>query len=150
METKYAMTNEQQLQSLVDQAVAGWNAGDGHAYAAAFEEDADYVTFGGVHTHGRQAIAIDHQQLFDTFLRGSRLQLQIEALRFLSPEIALGHIVGGILDEPGQTELRPERRSMQVAVFRKTGTTWQITSSQVTRMQPPQPGFNIPARTSAS
>jgi uncharacterized protein (TIGR02246 family) len=139
-------TDEQAIGSVLQQAIDGWNSGDGHAYAAAFEEHADYVTFGGTLTQGQQAIGLGHQQLFDTVLRGSRLRLQLTNLRFLHPDIAIAHIVGGILDEPGQSEVQPERQSIQTAVFRKSDGKWRIASSQVTRIQSVQPGINVPTR----
>jgi uncharacterized protein (TIGR02246 family) len=138
--------DEQAIRALLRRATDAWDRGDGQAYGAEFEEDADYVTFGGMHSRGRAAIASEHQQLFDTFLRGSRLQVDVDSLRFLSPDVAVAHIVGGILDEPGQTELRPERRSIQTAVVLRRDGVWRIAASQVTRIQSVQPGVNVPER----
>jgi uncharacterized protein (TIGR02246 family) len=138
--------DEQAIRALLRRATDAWDRGDGQAYGAEFEEDADYVTFGGTHSRGRSTIAAEHQQLFDTFLRGSRLQVNVHSLRFLGPDVAVAHIVGGILDEPGQTELRPERRSIQTAVVRKRDGAWHIAASQVTRIQSVQLGINVPER----
>ena len=135
----------QAISIVLQQAVDGWNSGDGQAYAAVFEEDADYITFGGTHTQGRQAIAGEHQQLFDTVLRGSRLRLDMTRLRFLHPDIAIAQLVGGILDEPGQAELSDVRRSIQTVVLRQGDGNWRIAASQVTRIQSLQSGINIPA-----
>ena len=138
-------TDTQALGIVVQQAVAGWNNGDGQAYAAVFEADADYITFGGTHTQGREAIAREHQQLFDTVLRGSRLRLDMTRLRFLHPDMAIAQLVGGILDEPGQADLSDVRRSIQTVVLRKGDGGWRIAASQVTRIQSLQPGINVPA-----
>jgi uncharacterized protein (TIGR02246 family) len=140
-------TDQQAIRVVLQQAIDGWNTGDGQTYAAAFERDADYVTFGGMHTHGRQEIALSHQQLFDTVLRGSRLDVHMTNLRFLHPDIAIAQIVGGILDSVGQSEVSAERRSIQTAVFRKSDGVWRIAASQVTRIQSVQPGINVPFRT---
>ena len=137
--------DEQAIRNVVQQAIDGWIAGDGNAYASVFEEDADYVTFGGTHVQGRSNIANEHQQLFDTFLRGSRVQLEITQLRFLSPDIAVAHAVGGIMDDPGQTDLDPTRRSIQTLILRKREGRWQISATQITRIQQVQPGINVPA-----
>jgi uncharacterized protein (TIGR02246 family)/PPOX class probable F420-dependent enzyme len=137
-------TDERAIRELLQQAIDAWNAGDGRGYGAVFEEDADYVTFGGAHTRGRQAIAADHQQLFDTFLRGSRVRLDITGLRFLGDDIAIVHAVGGILDTADQQEVAPERRSLQTAVMRKSEQGWRIAANQVTRIQSVQPGVNVP------
>jgi uncharacterized protein (TIGR02246 family) len=123
------------IRALVDQAVRAWGKGDGAAYAAVFDDDADYVTFGGMHLKGRGAIAKQHQQLFDTALKGTRLQLRITNLRFLTPNVALTHAVGGILDEPGQTEVAPTRNSLQILVWRKRDGAWRCAALQVTRIR---------------
>ena len=104
------------------------------------------MTFGGTHTRGRHAIAAEHQDLFDTVLRGSRLQLHITQSRFLAPDIAVVHADGGILDDPHQEQVSPMRRSMQTIVLRKADGSWRIAVSQVTRMQPVHPGVNVPAQ----
>jgi uncharacterized protein (TIGR02246 family) len=137
-------TREHAIHAALQQAIDGWNTGDGHAYGLAFEEDAGYVTFGGMHVQGRSAIDMSHQQLFDTVLCGSRLKLRVTSLRYLSDKIALVHAIGGILDKPDQIEVSPERQSMQTAVLREHDGMWLITSMQVTRVQPVQPGVNVP------
>ena len=146
MDTNRRNTDEQEIRAVVQQAVEAWNSGDGSAYAALFAEDADYVTFGGMHTRGRHAIATEHQQLFDAFLRGSRLALQITNLRFLGPDTALVHAVGGILDQPDQRDVALERRSIQTAVLCRQHDTWRIVATQVTRIQTVLPGINVPAQ----
>lgn len=137
--------DEQAIRSLVQRAITAWNAGDGNAYAAVFEEDADYITFGGTHARGRSIIANEHQQLFDTFLGGSRVQLDITHLRFLSPDIAVALAVGGIVDDLDQTDLDPTRRSIQTLMLRKQEGQWHISATQITRIQQVQPGVNVPA-----
>ncbi|GAA4950686.1 uncharacterized protein (TIGR02246 family) [Nonomuraea thailandensis] len=50
-----------------------WNRGDAAAYAALFTEDADYITFDGTHTRGRQAVESMHRWLFEGPLKGSTM-----------------------------------------------------------------------------
>jgi uncharacterized protein (TIGR02246 family) len=50
-----------------------WNRGDATAYAAVFTEDADYITFDGTHTRGREAIESAHRWLFEGPLKGSTM-----------------------------------------------------------------------------
>lgn len=91
------LADEAAIQTLFAHLMDCWNRGDGNAYGALFEENADYVAFNGSHTKGREAIAAQHQQLFETFLKGTRLRGQVKNLRFLSPNIALLHAIGGTL-----------------------------------------------------
>ena len=55
-----------------------WGRGDGEAYGSRFTEDAEYVAFDGTRTRGRREIAASHQQLFDKFLKGTRLTGRFE------------------------------------------------------------------------
>ena len=84
--------DEQALHDLFQVSKDGWNLGDGYAYAASFTEDADYILWNGTHLKGRQAIAAAHQQLFETRFGGSRLEGEIQHIRFLSDDIALVHL----------------------------------------------------------
>ncbi|MFE0019579.1 SgcJ/EcaC family oxidoreductase [Amycolatopsis sp. NPDC059021] len=53
-----------------------WNAGDGAAWGAYFAEDADFVDVVGRVQRGRKVIAEEHQKIFDTIYRGSRLEIR--------------------------------------------------------------------------
>jgi uncharacterized protein (TIGR02246 family) len=65
--------DEDAIRALYQQLLDGWNKGSGEAFAAPFAEDGDLVGFDGTHLKGSQEIASFHQQLFDTFVKGSRL-----------------------------------------------------------------------------
>ena len=82
--------------TLFQSLLVSWGSGDGYAYASHFTPDSDYVAFDGTHRKGREENAIAHQQLFDSWLKGTRLT-GVKSIRFLSPEIAIVHAVGGTL-----------------------------------------------------
>jgi uncharacterized protein (TIGR02246 family) len=111
----------------------GWNQGSGDALAAVFTEDGDLVGFDGTHLKGRQEIAPFHQQLFDKWLKGSRLVGQVKDVRFLSPDVALMHAVGGTVMR-GKSEPVPERDSIQTLVARRQGDEWRLAAFQNTRL----------------
>lgn len=123
---------EEAIHDLFRQMLTSWDAGDSDAYATQFTNDADYITFDGTHLKGREAIAAVHRQLF-TFMKGSSLKGQITGIRFLSPDIALVHTTGAIL-LPGDTEIRPERKSIQTMVATKQNDYWLFTAFQNTRI----------------
>jgi uncharacterized protein (TIGR02246 family) len=75
----------------------GWNQGSGEAFAAPFAEDGDLIRFDGTHLTSRPEIASFHRPLFDTWLKGSRLSGAVKSVRFLSPEVAVMHAVGGMV-----------------------------------------------------
>jgi uncharacterized protein (TIGR02246 family) len=81
--------------ALYQQMIDGWNKGSGDAFAASFAEDGDLVGFDGTYLKGRQQIALFHQQLFDTFVKGSRLVGKVRSVRFVTSDVAVMHAVGG-------------------------------------------------------
>ena len=131
-----AGSEEGAVRALVQQMMDGWAAGRGDAFAAPFTEDADYITFGGDHLKGRAAIVAAHQKLFER-AKGSRLQARVTSVRSLSPGVLVAHGTGGVL-WPGQTELGPERKSIQTYVVARRDGRWRITAFHNTRIQPEQ------------
>ncbi len=83
------MTDVETLHALVRGLQEAWNRGDAAAFAAAFAPDADFIHILGHHGAGREAIQAGHHAIFTTIYRDSTLRIEIEALRFLSPDVAL-------------------------------------------------------------
>lgn len=106
------------IRSLYQQLMDGWNKGSGEAFAAPFAEDGDLVGFDGTHLNGRQNIISFHQQLFDNYVKGSRLVGKVRNVRFLTHDIAVMHVVGGTI-MADQTDIEPERNSVQTLVATK-------------------------------
>ncbi|MBF2007316.1 SgcJ/EcaC family oxidoreductase [Chlorogloeopsis fritschii PCC 9212] len=127
-------TDEAAIRRILQQMVDAWKRGDGAAYAAVFTEDADYIAFNGTHFKGHQEIASSHQQLFDTFLKGTYLKGDIKSMRFLSPEIALVHANYGIVDS-WRTEVSLMRESIETFVALKRNGEWLFTAFHITRVQ---------------
>jgi uncharacterized protein (TIGR02246 family) len=120
------------IRSLYQQLMDGWNAASGYAFAAPFEEDGDLVGFDGTHIKGRQEIASFHQHLFDMFLKGSRLIGKVRSMRFLTSNVAVMHAVGGTVMAE-QSDLEPERNSVQTLVAVKRNGKWSLAAFQNTR-----------------
>src|SRR5215217_7021552 len=128
--------DESAVRALYQRLMDGWNKGSGDAFAAAFTEDGDLVAFDGTHFEGREEIAPFHQQLFDKWLKGSRLVGEVKDVRFLSPDVALMHAVGGTVMR-GKTDPVPERDSIQTLVAtRQEGDQWRLAAFQNTRLHP--------------
>jgi uncharacterized protein (TIGR02246 family) len=126
-----AAANESAVRALFAELLAAWGRGDGQAYGAHFTEDAPYVAFDGSVRVGRQAIAAEHQKLFDTWLKGTRLVGTIDTLHFLNPETAVVVATGATL-MPGKD--RPVRPSIQTLVATKQDGTWRFAAFQNTRV----------------
>lgn len=112
----------------------GWNKGSGKVFAAPFADDADLVGFDGTHLKGSEEISSFHQELFESYVKGSRLVGKVRSVRFLTPEIAIMHVVGGTV-MGGQSDIEPDRNSIQTIVAKKSGNIWSIVAFQNTRTQ---------------
>jgi uncharacterized protein (TIGR02246 family) len=124
--------DETAICALYQQMMEGWNAACGYAFASPFEENGDLVGFDGTYIKGRQEIALFHQHLFDMFLKGSRLVGKVRSVRFLTSDIAVMHAIGGTVIA-GQTDLDPERNSVQTLVAVKRNGKWSLAAFQNTR-----------------
>ena len=124
--------DETAICALYQQMMEGWNAACGYAFASPFEENGDLVGFDGTYIKGRQEIAFFHQHLFDMFLKGSRLVGKVRSVRFLTSDIAVMHAIGGTV-MAGQTDLDPERNSVQTLVAVKRNGKWSLAAFQNTR-----------------
>jgi uncharacterized protein (TIGR02246 family) len=127
--------DEAAVRALYQQMIDGWNAGSGEAFAAPFSPDGHLIGFDGVHFRGREQIAAFHQQLFDKWMKGSRLVGDVEEVRFLSPDVALVHAVGNTV---ARRKTRParERASIQTLVAVRDESGWHLSAFQNTRIRP--------------
>ena len=103
--------------------IEGWNRGSARDFAADFADDADFIAFDGTHLKGREQIISFHQTLFETALKGTRLEGGVHFVRFVGPTLAIMHSwVTTTLQ--GQTNLSPSRDSLQMFVLTKRGEAW--------------------------
>lgn len=127
--------DEAAIRGLHGQVLAGWNEASGDAFAAPFSDDADFVGFDGSVTRGRKRIAGAHQELFDKWLKGTRLVEERTTVRFLGGDVALVVSVGGTVMR-GKSEPAPERDSIQTLVATRKADGWEFVSFQNTRIRP--------------
>jgi uncharacterized protein (TIGR02246 family) len=125
LETPAIASDETAIRQLFMNLEHAWNAGDAIAYGACFTEDSDYVTFEGGHLQGRAANTNAHQKLFETFLKGSKLEGQITDLRFLASDVAVLHATGNVKLR-WQSRPAPGRKSIQTYVAVKQNGMWRF------------------------
>ena len=129
------LRDEPAVRALYEELMSGWNKGSADAFASAFADDGDLVGFDGTHLRGRAEIAAFHAPLFDNWLKGTRLVGQVMSVRFLAPDVALVHAVGGTIMR-GQSEASRERDSVQTLVAVRRGGAWRLAAFQNTRLRP--------------
>ena len=116
--------DEDAIRAIHRRMIDAWNAGDGAAFAAPFTDGADFVVWDGTHLKERQQIASFTQRIFDTVVKGSRLEGEVEFVRFLSPVLAVMHSVVRMAFR-GQTETSLSRDSMELTVVTKCDGEWR-------------------------
>jgi uncharacterized protein (TIGR02246 family) len=130
--------DEAAIRALVQRCAEGWNRGSGEAFAAQFAKDSDYVVVNGMHLKGRQQNASNHQMIFDTFYKGTKLWAEVKSVRFVRPDVALMHTVSKIL-KPGESTASPEPEAIQTWTVSKHGNEWLVDAFHNTPIAPPPP-----------
>jgi uncharacterized protein (TIGR02246 family) len=128
------------VRDLYHELIEGWNEGSGARFAAAFTEDGDLVAFDGTHLRGRSLIAEFQQELFDKWVKGTRLTGTIDHLRFLDANTAIMHATGGTIMRR-KTKPARARESIQTLVAVRTSDGWRLAAFQNTRVRPMGSGF---------
>ena len=128
-------SDEVAIRSLYQQLMDGWNRGSGEAFATPFAEDGDLVGFDGTYLKGRQEIISFHQHSLILTSKAARLVGKIRNVRFVTSDVAIIHTIGGTI-MAGQTDIEPERNSVQTLVATKDSKgEWYLTAFQNTRAQ---------------
>jgi uncharacterized protein (TIGR02246 family) len=132
-EQKFA--DERAIRALHGQVLEAWGAGDGETFAAPFGDDALFIGFDGSVMRGRQEIAATHQEVFDRWMRGTRLVEERTDVRFVDPDVAIVHALGGTVLR-GKSQPTPERDSIQTLVAVRDARGWSFVAFQNTRIRP--------------
>ena len=124
--------DETKIKEMHARMLEAWNQGSGAGYAAPFAPDADFIAFEGSQLKGRSQIAQFHQMLFETSLKGTRIEGGVHFVRFLRPDFAVLH-AWATTTLPGQTNASSSRDSMQLFIASKHGGYWQFDAMQNSR-----------------
>jgi uncharacterized protein (TIGR02246 family) len=128
------------VRALYDELLGGWNEGNGARFAAAFADDGVLIAFDGTRLRGRQVIEEFQQELFDRWVKGTRLTGSVAHVRFLGPDTAVMQAVGSTIKRHRTNPVRA-RDSIQTLVASKTPEGWRLGAFQNTRIHPIGSGF---------
>ncbi|MFJ6718692.1 MULTISPECIES: SgcJ/EcaC family oxidoreductase [unclassified Streptomyces] len=130
------------IQALLRRSAAAWADGDGTAYGACFTDDATDVTYVGTVYHGGREIGRAHQALFDSFLKGTRLFLDLVDLRFYGSDAAVTVTRGDVRKFSGEaTEAGKPVKLGKLAtytVIRDPDGHWRVAAVQKTQRKKTQ------------
>jgi uncharacterized protein (TIGR02246 family) len=127
--------DERAIRALQRRMLESWGAGDGAAFAAPFSDDALFIGFDGSVMRGRQQIASTHQEVFDRWMKGTRLVEERTEVSFVNSDVAIVHALGGTVTR-GKSKPTPERDSIQTLVAVRDANGWSFVSFQNTRLRP--------------
>ncbi|MEU1960175.1 SgcJ/EcaC family oxidoreductase [Nocardia sp. NPDC019304] len=120
------------IRALIERSTQAWDSGDGAAYGACFTADATDITYVGTVYHGGEEIGRAHQALFDSFLKGTRLTVEILDIRRYGTDTA-------VVVTRGESSKRQPRKLGKLATYtvvRATDGQWRIAAVQKTRRKP--------------
>jgi uncharacterized protein (TIGR02246 family) len=138
-----AETDEREIREVMGRLSQSWARGDAQAYGAEFTDDCDYLAFDGTRFRGPSEPAAHLARLFDTVLKDSRLEGEVESVRFIVPDAAVVHWTGSVA-YPWQKQVKRRRLSRQTLVMVRRDGRWLATAFQNTRVRPlPQEGIGF-------
>jgi uncharacterized protein (TIGR02246 family) len=121
------------IQTIIDEEVAAWNAGDAPAYSRHFAREGTFTNIYGMTFDGHDAFEERHAKTFASLFKGSSRAEKIRRVRFVRPEVAIvdvdtevrgfGKMPPGI-PAPSDGVLRTRLQR----VFVKRGGQWWIES----------------------
>ena len=124
--------DEAAMRESVKQMESGWNTKSGALFAKPFAEDADYVVINGMYINGRATIGAQHQRIFDTIFKDTKINLTVKQIRFLRPDVAVVHVTGH-RDGPTKELIQD---AIVTLVMTKEQHGWTITAFQNTAVAP--------------
>lgn len=134
--------DEQAIRKVTDDFREAWNRHDIKAFAQLYTEDADCVVITGRHLKGRDEIFRYHDDLHKGIFRDRRGSGQLKDLRFIQPDVAIGHVAF-----EGSSTSGDERRkttAFATVVLTKQQGRWLITAFHNTLLSGP-PGGVLPS-----
>ena len=120
------------IQAVLQQAQEAWSRGDGAAYGACFTADATDITFVGTVYHGGDEIGRAHQELFDSFLKNTKLSLEILDIRRYGADTAVVLTRGDV----GKGTSRRLGKLATYTLVRDSDGRWRIAAVQKTQRKP--------------
>lgn len=131
--------DEESVQKVVHSLSASWNAHNMKAFAAVFDDDADFVNVGGTRWRGRKEIEEKHAEKHVMQFKESVLQVKSVDVRFLEPRVAIIHTMTQISGDrdPNGTSRPSPRKAILTAVAHKQNGTWMLVAVQNTNISSP-------------
>ncbi len=120
--------DEMAIQSIIRNMQDAWAAKDSERFASFFADDHDFIVWFGLYfpNSDRTENARNHEGIFTTIYKNWDVELRVDKMRFLRPDLALVHILGAGRDKGLAVPAVPG--VIQTVLMEKKETGWQIVS----------------------
>lgn len=122
--------DEKAIRQVVENLYKTWKEGNAAKWADHFTDDVDYTVWNGIQFTGREANIKSHQELFDTFYKGTEVRFEIRKIRFLTDEIAMSQLHGRVYKNEKPLEDAPP--VLPLMILKKENGKWRIAVFQNT------------------
>ena len=127
-----AVQDEAEIRQVQVRQAQAWNEHDATAYANLFTEDGEVVNIVGWWWKGRAEIEKKLTAAFSVVFKESTLTVTDVQTRFLTPEIAIAHVLWTMQGAKTPPNIPEPRQGIQIQVLQKLSGNWMIVSFQNT------------------
>jgi uncharacterized protein (TIGR02246 family) len=120
------------IEAVLTRQSAAWEAGNAGAFAADAQEGVLFTNVVGMFSIGRAPSIAQHERIFSTIYKGSRMEQEIVAITLVRPDVAIVDTLTKLVDAPhrplGVELIDGAVRSRLEQVMVKDGTEWKVAS----------------------
>jgi uncharacterized protein (TIGR02246 family) len=95
-----ATSDDAMIRKIIQDGNVAWDAGDAEAYSRHFAADGTFTNILGLRYTGYEAFLKRHDEIFKGLFRGTVLQQEIVAVRFLNSDVAIVEILADVSGFP--------------------------------------------------
>jgi uncharacterized protein (TIGR02246 family) len=120
--------DEEAIRGLFTTMEKGWNTKSGETFSSIFAETHDYIVVNGFYfsKFSQKANASVHQSLFDGMYKTTDIQVKVDRVDFLRPDLAVVTAFAGQYPKDGALPKDPS--AIMTVIVEKRKDSWQIIS----------------------
>lgn len=120
--------DEMAIHKIINNMQTAWAEKDGEQFSTNFADDHDFVVWSGLYFPNidKAINAQSHQGIFNSIYKNWDVDLRIDKIRFIRPDLALVHTLGGGREKGQPAPAYPS--VLQSILMEKTDAGWQIIS----------------------
>lgn len=121
-----------ELEAILKRQSAAWEVGDAIAFAADVQDDVLFTNVVGMFSVGRAPFVAQHEHIFSTIYKGSKMEQEIVAITLVRPDVAILDTLTRLVDAPhrppGIELIDGAIRTRLEQVIVKDGADWKVAS----------------------